>query len=302
MGWARPEVTRRAAARISRQGGIRWSSAACRRAPSWRTTCALDPDAEQVVILTGPNMAGKSTYLRQVALIVLLAQVGSFVPGRPRRASASVDRIFTRVGAHDDLAAGHVHLHGGDDRDRGHPQPRDPRILVILDEIGRGTSTYDGLSHRPGGGRAPRTKRRRLGCRTLFATHYHELTALAGRLPRVRNARVEVLEEGDSVRFLHRIVAGRRRPLLRHPRRRARGPPRRRDRPGARAARRAGAAAAARTRRRAQRAACLPLPAPDPPRGRGARDARARRSEPARGAPQALRVARAGRLATERRR
>ena len=166
----------------------------------------LDPDGAQIVLLTGPNMAGKSTYLRQAAIIVLLAQCGSFVPAK-RAVIGLADRIVTRVGAHDDIRAGMstfmvemtetAYILGHATRSS----------LVILDEVGRGTSTYDGVSiaqavveylHD-----APR-----LGCRTLFATHYHELTALAERLPRLRNERVEVLEEGDAVRFLHRVVPG----------------------------------------------------------------------------------------------
>jgi DNA mismatch repair protein MutS len=166
----------------------------------------LDPAGAQIVILTGPNMAGKSTYLRQAAMIVLLAQCGSFVPAESAVVGLA-DRIFTRVGAHDDISAGMstfmvemtetAYILGHATRSS----------VVILDEVGRGTSTYDGVSiaqavveylHN-----APK-----LGCRTLFATHYHELTALAARLSRVRNQRVEVLEEGDTVRFLHRVVPG----------------------------------------------------------------------------------------------
>jgi DNA mismatch repair protein MutS len=166
----------------------------------------LDPDAEQVVILTGPNMAGKSTYLRQAALITLLAQAGSFVPA----ASVSLgicDRIFTRVGAHDDLSRGMSTFMVEMTETANILNHATRSSLVVFDEVGRGTSTYDGMSiaqavveyiHE-----SPR-----LGCRTLFATHYHELTALADRLERVRNQRVEVLEEGDSVRFLHRVVPG----------------------------------------------------------------------------------------------
>jgi DNA mismatch repair protein MutS len=166
----------------------------------------LDPDAGQVVILTGPNMAGKSTYLRQAAVIVLLAQCGSFVPA-DRAVIGLVDRIFTRVGAHDDISAG-MSTFMVEMTETAYILNHATRAsLVILDEVGRGTSTYDGLSiaqavvehiH----------ESVRLGCRTLFATHYHELTALAERLPRVRNQRVEVLEEGDSVRFLHQVVPG----------------------------------------------------------------------------------------------
>ena len=166
----------------------------------------LDAGNEQVIILTGPNMAGKSTYLRQTALIVLLAQVGSFVPATRARVGVC-DRIFTRVGAQDDLAAGLSTFMVEMAETAAILNAATRRSLVILDEIGRGTSTYDGLSiaqavvehiHD-----APH-----LRCRTLFATHYHELTALDARLPRARNARVEVVEEGDHVTFLHRIVPG----------------------------------------------------------------------------------------------
>jgi DNA mismatch repair protein MutS len=166
----------------------------------------LDADDAQLVILTGPNMAGKSTYLRQTALIVLLAQVGSFVPAARARVGVC-DRIFTRVGAQDDLAAGLSTFMVEMAETAAILNAATRRSLVILDEIGRGTSTYDGLSiaqavveHLHD---APH-----LRCRTLFATHYHELTALAERLPRARNARVEVVEEGDHVTFLHRIVPG----------------------------------------------------------------------------------------------
>ena len=166
----------------------------------------LDPEDAQIVILTGPNMAGKSTYLRQAAIIVLLGQCGSFVPAETAVIGIA-DRIFTRVGAHDDISAG-MSTFMVEMTETAYILGHATRAsLLILDEVGRGTSTYDGLSiaqavveylHD-----APR-----LGCRTLFATHYHELTALAERLPRIRNQRVEVLEEGDTVRFLHRVVPG----------------------------------------------------------------------------------------------
>ncbi|HEX9098510.1 MAG TPA: DNA mismatch repair protein MutS [Candidatus Dormibacteraeota bacterium] len=166
----------------------------------------LDPDDQQITILTGPNMAGKSTFLRQAAVIVLLAQCGSFVPA-DLAVVGLVDRIFTRVGAHDDISAGMSTFMVEMTETANILNHATRSSLVILDEVGRGTSTYDGVSiaqavveylHD-----APR-----LGCRTLFATHYHELTALAERLPRVRNERVEVLEEGETVRFLHRVVPG----------------------------------------------------------------------------------------------
>ncbi len=162
--------------------------------------------AQRIVVLTGPNMAGKSTHLRQVALITLLAQVGSFVPARRARIGVC-DRIFTRVGAHDDLAGGLSTFMVEMAETAAILRQATARSLLILDEIGSGTSTYDGLSiaqalvehihEQPA-----------LNCRTLFATHYHELTALADRLPRVANYRVEVVEEGESVTFLHRIRPG----------------------------------------------------------------------------------------------
>jgi DNA mismatch repair protein MutS len=165
----------------------------------------LDPDRGQVVVLTGPNMAGKSTYLRQTALIALLAQMGSFVPAARARVGI-VDRIFTRVGAADNLAAGdstfmvemketaHILAH------------LTPRSLVVLDEIGRGTSTFDGISiawavaeHLHASPSRPKT---------LFATHFHELTELALTAERVVNFSVAVKEWQGDVVFLRRIVPG----------------------------------------------------------------------------------------------
>ncbi len=167
---------------------------------------ALDRMNGQVLILTGPNMAGKSTYLRQVALLALMAQVGSFIPADEARIGL-VDRIFTRVGLQDDLAAGQSTFMVEMVETAAILHHATQRSLVVLDEIGRGTSTYDGMSiaqavlehlhNLP-----------RLGCRTLFATHYHELTELARHLPRVRNYNVAVAEEGGDVVFLHRIVPG----------------------------------------------------------------------------------------------
>ena len=165
----------------------------------------LSRDA-RVLVLTGPNMAGKSTYIRQVALITLLAQVGSFVPATEAQIGI-VDRIFTRVGLQDDLATGQSTFMVEMVETAAILNQATPRSLVILDEIGRGTSTYDGLSiaqaviehlHNDP----------RLGCKTLFATHYHELTELAATLPGVRNYSVAVTEEGGDVVFLHRIIPG----------------------------------------------------------------------------------------------
>jgi len=166
----------------------------------------LDPDEQQITILTGPNMAGKSTFLRQAAVIVLLAQCGSFVPA-DAAVIGLVDRIFTRVGAHDDITAGMSTFMVEMTETANILNHATRSSLVILDEVGRGTSTYDGVSIAQAVVEHLHDSPR-LGCRTLFATHYHELTALAERLPRVRNERVEVLEEGETVRFLHRVVPG----------------------------------------------------------------------------------------------
>jgi len=161
---------------------------------------------KQLIILTGPNMSGKSTYLRQVVLIILLAQIGSFVPADSANVGI-VDRIFTRIGAQEDLAAGQSTFMVEMTEAANILNNATPRSFIILDEIGRGTSTYDGLSiawavaefihNHP-----------ELGTKTLFATHYHELVDLAGILPRVKNFNVAVAEEGDKVIFLHKIVPG----------------------------------------------------------------------------------------------
>ncbi|HEV2127873.1 MAG TPA: DNA mismatch repair protein MutS [Thermomicrobiales bacterium] len=166
----------------------------------------LDSDDDQIIILTGPNMAGKSSWLRQVALIALMAQIGSFVPASRARIGL-VDRIFTRIGAQDNIATGQSTFMVEMLETANILHHATPRSLVVLDEIGRGTSTYDGLAiaraivehlHNAS----------HLGCKTLFATHYHELTELAGVLPRVRAFRMEVLEEGDQVIFLRQVVPG----------------------------------------------------------------------------------------------
>ncbi len=160
----------------------------------------------EIIVLTGPNMSGKSTYLRQVAIIVLMAQIGSFVPADEATIGV-VDRIFTRIGAQDEIAAGQSTFMVEMIETANILNHATPRSLVILDEIGRGTSTYDGISiawavveylhNHP-----------RLRPKTLFATHYHELTELANFLPRVKNYNVAVAEEGDQVVFLHRIEPG----------------------------------------------------------------------------------------------
>ena len=166
----------------------------------------LSNDDARIVVLTGPNMAGKSTFIRQAAIITLMAQTGSFVPASEARIGI-VDRIFTRVGLQDDLTTGQSTFMVEMVETAAILNQATPRSLVVLDEIGRGTSTYDGLAiarsviehlHND----------RRLGCKTLFATHYHELTELAGVLPGVRNFTVAATEEDGEVVFLHRIVPG----------------------------------------------------------------------------------------------
>ena len=165
----------------------------------------LDPEAEQLLVVTGPNMGGKSTYLRQVALITLLAQMGSFVPAAEAEIGL-VDRIFTRVGASDNLVGGESTFMVEMRETAAILAGLTPRSLVILDEIGRGTSTFDGISiawavaeHLHDVPEPPRT---------LFATHYHELTALAAERPRVRNVSVGVAEWKGEIVFLRQIVPG----------------------------------------------------------------------------------------------
>jgi DNA mismatch repair protein MutS len=166
----------------------------------------LSNDDTQLIVLTGPNMSGKSTYLRQVALIVLLAQIGSFVSADAATIGV-VDRIFTRIGAGEDIAAGQSTFMVEMVETANILNNATPRSLIILDEIGRGTSTYDGLSL----ARAVAEyihNYPRLGAKTLFATHYHEMVELASFLPRVKNFNVAVSEEGGEVTFLYKIVAG----------------------------------------------------------------------------------------------
>jgi DNA mismatch repair protein MutS len=160
----------------------------------------------QLIILTGPNMAGKSTYLKQVALIVLLAQIGSFIPAESATIGV-VDRIFTRIGAREDLVSGQSTFMLEMIETANILNNATPRSLLILDEIGRGTSTYDGLSI----ARAVAEyihNHPRLGAKTLFATHYHEMVQLADYLPRVRNFNVAVKEERGEVIFLRKIIPG----------------------------------------------------------------------------------------------
>ena len=166
----------------------------------------LDNGSKRVAVITGPNMAGKSTYMRQTALIVLMAQIGSFVPAEKAKIGV-VDRIFTRVGASDDLASGQSTFMVEMTEVANILRNATAKSLLILDEIGRGTSTFDGLSiawavieH------ISNTKL--LGAKTLFATHYHELTELEGKIPGVNNYCIAVKERGDDIVFLRKIVKG----------------------------------------------------------------------------------------------
>ena len=166
----------------------------------------LDNKNHRISIITGPNMAGKSTYMRQSALIVLMAQIGSFVPAKSANIGI-VDRIFTRVGASDDLASGQSTFMVEMTEVANILRNATSRSLLILDEIGRGTSTFDGLSiawavveHI--------SNPKLLGAKTLFATHYHELTELEGKLDSVNNYCIAVREQGDDIIFLRKIIRG----------------------------------------------------------------------------------------------
>ncbi len=202
--YARPVVDEGDCIEIS-EGRHPVVEAALEGAPFIPNDARLDAE-QQIVVLTGPNMAGKSTYLRQVALTVLMAQVGSFVAARSARVGI-VDRIFTRVGAQDEIAAGASTFMVEMTETSYILTHATPRSLVVFDEVGRGTSTYDGLAiaravleylHNHAG----------LRCKTLFATHFHELAELEGTLPRVKNSRVDVLEERGNVVFLHKVAPG----------------------------------------------------------------------------------------------
>jgi DNA mismatch repair protein MutS len=164
----------------------------------------VDTGEQQVLIITGPNMSGKSSYLRQVGLITMLAQIGSFVPARTA-AIGVVDRIYTRVGASDNITSGEstflVEMH-----EAAHiVNTATARSLILLDEVGRGTSTFDGISI---AWALTEYIHNRIGAKTLFATHYHELNELAELFPRIRNYKVDVREYGDKVLFLHKVTPG----------------------------------------------------------------------------------------------
>lgn len=175
-------------------------------APFVPNDTVLDGDDNRCAIITGPNMAGKSTYMRQIALITLLAQIGSFVPAKSAKIGI-VDAIFTRVGASDDLATGQSTFMVEMNEVAAILKNATPASLIILDEIGRGTSTFDGMSI----ARAVLEfvcKKKTLGAKTLFATHYHELTAMEGLIDGVKNYSIAVKKRGDDITFLRRIVVG----------------------------------------------------------------------------------------------
>ena len=166
----------------------------------------LDEDGNRLAIITGPNMAGKSTYMRQVALIVLMAQIGSFVPASYAKIGV-VDKIFTRVGASDDLSMGQSTFMVEMMEVASILKEATKNSLVILDEIGRGTSTYDGLSIAWAVAEYIADKEK-CGAKTLFATHYHELTELENKLDGVKNYSIAVKEKGEDIIFLRKIVEG----------------------------------------------------------------------------------------------
>jgi len=166
----------------------------------------LDTETSRTAIITGPNMAGKSTYMRQTALIVLMAQIGSFVPARSARVGL-IDRVFTRIGASDDLSAGKSTFMVEMTEVADILANATRNSLLILDEIGRGTSTYDGMSV----ARAVLehcTDKRKLGAKTMFATHYHELTVLEDDIEGIKNYNISAKKRGDDIIFLRKIVPG----------------------------------------------------------------------------------------------
>ena len=167
---------------------------------------SLGAKDNQVSIITGPNMAGKSTYMRQVALIVLMAQMGSFVPARSARIGI-VDRVFTRIGASDDLASGQSTFMVEMAEVASILKYATSKSLLILDEIGRGTSTYDGMAIARAGLEYAASPKH-LGAKTLFATHYHELACIEDELPNVKNYNIAVKKRGDKMIFLRKIVPG----------------------------------------------------------------------------------------------
>ncbi|MBR7095254.1 MAG: DNA mismatch repair protein MutS, partial [Clostridia bacterium] len=164
----------------------------------------LDTERDRLYLITGPNMAGKSTYMRQVALITLMAQIGSFVPAR-EAVIGIADKIFTRVGASDDLASGQSTFMLEMNEVAHILENATPRSLIIYDEVGRGTSTYDGMSIARA---VAEYTHKKIGARTLFATHYHELTSLEAEYPGIVNYNIAAKKRGDGIIFLRKIVRG----------------------------------------------------------------------------------------------
>ena len=163
----------------------------------------LDCEEDHFIILTGPNMAGKSTYIRQTAILVILAQMGSYIPAKSA-AIGTIDKVFTRIGAHDDISKGQSTFMVEMNETADILNNLTDRSLIILDEIGRGTSTYDGLSL----AWAIAEYLQKTKARTLFATHYHELITLADKFKGVKNYNVAVKEWKDEIIFLHKIIPG----------------------------------------------------------------------------------------------
>src|SRR5208337_4610294 len=163
-----------------------------------------EPDTRQILLITGPNMAGKSTYLRQVALIAIMAQIGSFVPATEARMGV-IDRIFTRIGARDELRRGESTFMVEMRETARLLEGLSERSLLLLDEVGRGTSTFDGLAIAWAVAEYLHDSTR---AKVLFATHFHELTDLARERPRVKNLTVAVREWGGEVAFLRRVIEG----------------------------------------------------------------------------------------------
>ena len=169
--------------------------------------CVIDNNNDQIILLTGPNMAGKSVYLRQIGLIVLMAQIGSFVPAKSAKIGL-VDRIFTRVGASDNITSGESTFLVEMQEAANILNNATDKSLILLDELGRGTSTFDGISiawaiteyihENPS-----------VAAKTLFATHYHELNEMADLFPKIKNYKVEVREYDDKIIFLHKVNPGR---------------------------------------------------------------------------------------------
>jgi DNA mismatch repair protein MutS len=201
LDWAQPELGDEAGLRIER--GRHPVVEAVREEPFEPNDLVLD-DARRMLVITGPNMGGKSTYMRQNALIVLLAHIGSFVPAA-RAMIGPVDRILTRIGAGDDLARGQSTFMVEMSETSYILHHATPQSLVLMDEIGRGTSTYDGLALADAVARHLAATNR---CYTLFATHYFELTALAEPDSGIANVHLDAVEHGDSLVFMHAVKDG----------------------------------------------------------------------------------------------